>query len=209
MVRFRFMFTLVVVLVTVHAAAQEGPTGVLNAVSFRPVPQGAPILVRPLNDTDENLAIKKEIEEALTARGFRLGDDPKGIVLTFESKTQPGFWTSPPRRKFIELQGSAGSGTRVDKGSRGVVNLYDSQQGAVFNEGKRTAVTPAATLFRLDVNIDDKTEGKSLWLAWAVANLAEGDPATLARAMVPAIVDTIGEGAKEQPFKLLQEPEGE
>jgi hypothetical protein len=25
--------------------------------------------------------------------------------------------------------------------------------------------------------------------------------------MVPVIVDTIGEGAKEQPFKLLQEPE--
>ncbi len=88
-----------------------------------------------------------------------------------------------------------------------MVNLYDSQQGAVFNEGKRNVVTPAATLFRLDVNIDDKTEGKSLWLAWALANLAEGDPATLARAMVPVIVDTIGEGAKEQPFKLLQEPE--
>jgi hypothetical protein len=210
MVRFGFALAGCAVLVTVHAGltmAQESPTGVLNAVAFKPLPAGAPILVRPFNDTDENLAIKKEFEEALKARGYTIGTDPKGIVLSFESRSQPGYWTSTPQRKFVELQGSAGSGTRLEKGSRGVVNLYNSQQGAVFNEGKRNVVTPAATLFRLDVNIDDKTEGKSLWLAWALANLAEGDPATLARAMVPVIVDTIGEGAKEQPFKLLQEPE--
>jgi hypothetical protein len=210
MVRFGFALAGCAVLVTVHAGltmAQESPTGVLNAVAFKPLPSGAPILVRPFNDTDENLAIKKEFEEALKARGYTIGTDPKGIVLSFESRSQPGYWTSTPQRKFVELQGSAGSGTRLEKGSRGVVNLYNSQQGAVFNEGKRNVVTPAATLFRLDVNIDDKTEGKSLWLAWALANLAEGDPATLARAMVPVIVDTIGEGAKEQPFKLLQEPE--
>jgi hypothetical protein len=210
MVRFGFALAGCAVLVTVHAGltmAQESPTGVLNAVAFKPLPSGAPILVRPFNDTDENLAIKKEFEEALKARGYTIGTDPKGIVLSFESRSQPGYWTSTPQRKFVELQGSAGSGTRLEKGSRGVVNLYNSQQGAVFNEGKRNVVTPAATLFRLDVNIDDKTEGKSLWLAWALANLAEGDTATLARAMVPVIVDTIGEGAKEQPFKLLQEPE--
>jgi hypothetical protein len=210
MVRFGFALAGCAVLVTVHAGltmAQESPTGVLNAVAFKPLPAGAPILVRPFNDTDENLAIKKEFEEALKARGYTIGTDPKGIVLSFESRSQPGYWTSTPQRKFVELQGSAGSGTRLEKGSRGVVNLYNSQQGAVFNEGKRNVVTPAATLFRLDVNIDDKTEGKSLWLAWALANLAEGDTATLARAMVPVIVDTIGEGAKEQPFKLLQEPE--
>jgi hypothetical protein len=207
MVRFRFLLAILAILVTAEATAQETATGVLNAVSFRPVPEGATILVRPLNDTSENLAIKAEIEKALTARGFRLGEDPKGIVLSFDSRTQPGYWSSTPRRKFIELQGTAGTGTRVEKGSRGVVNLYDSQQGAVFNEGNRNVVTPAATLFRLDVNIDDKTDGKSLWLAWAMANLAEGDPVTLAQAMVPAIVDTIGKGAKEQPFQLREEPD--
>jgi hypothetical protein len=205
MVRFGFALAGCAVLVTVHAGltmAQESPTGVLNAVAFKPLPAGAPILVRPFNDTDENLAIKKEFEEALKARGYTIGTDPKGIVLSFESRSQPGYWTSTPQRKFVELQGSAGSGTRLEKGSRGVVNLYNSQQGAVFNEGKRNVVTPAATLFRLDVNIDDKTEGKSLWLAWAVANLAESDPVTLAESMVPVIVDNIGKSAKEQSFKL-------
>ena len=205
MVRFGFALAGCAVLVTVHAGltrAQESPTGVLNAVAFKPLPAGAPILVRPFNDTDENLAIKKEFEEALKARGYTIGTDPKGIVLSFESRSQPGYWTSTPQRKFVELQGSAGSGTRLEKGSRGVVNLYNSQQGAVFNEGKRNVVTPAATLFRLDVNIDDKTEGKSLWLAWAVANLAESDPVTLAESMVPVIVDNLGKSAKEQSFKL-------
>jgi hypothetical protein len=180
----------------------ENTTGVLNAVAFKPLPEGAPILVRPLDDTNENLAIKKDIEDALTNKGYTIGTDPKGIVLSFETRSQPGYWTSTRRRTFIELQGSAGSGTRPDKGSKGMVNLYNSQQGAVFNEGKRNVVTPAATLFRLDVNIDDKTEGKSLWLAWAVANLAESDPVTLAESMVPVIVDNIGKSAKEQSFKL-------
>ncbi len=63
MVRFGFALAGCAVLVTVHAGltmAQESPTGVLNAVAFKPLPAGAPILVRPFNDTDENLAIKKE-----------------------------------------------------------------------------------------------------------------------------------------------------
>jgi len=205
MVRFGVALAGCAVMVMVHASlamAQESPTGVLNAVSFRPLPAGAPILVRPLDDTDENLIIKKDIEEALTARGYTLGTDPKGIVLSFESRSEPGYWTSTRQRKFIELEGTAGTGTRASKNSRGMVNLYDSQQGAVLNKGNQSVVTPAATLYRLNVTIDDKTDGKSLWRAWAVANLAESDALTLAQAMVPALVDNIGKGAKEQSFKL-------
>lgn len=205
MVRFGFALAGCAVLMMVHAGlamAQESPTGVLNAVSFKPLPAGAPILVRPFDDTDENLVIKKDIEAALTARGYTLGTDPKGIVLSFESRSQPGYWTSTSQRKFIELQGTAGTGTRAEKNTRGMVNLYDSQKGAVLNKGSQSVVTPAATLYRLDVTIDDKTDGKSLWRAWAVANLAEANEVTLAKAMVPAIVDSIGKGAKEQTFKL-------
>ena len=211
MVRFGFSLAGFAVLAMVHAgpplamaqeSRTESPTGVLNAVVFKPLPAGAPILVRPLNDTDENLAIKKDIEAALTTRGYTLGTDPKGIVLSFETRSQPGYWTSTRRRKFVELEGTAGTGTRAGKKSRGLVNLYDSQQGAVLNKGNPSVVTPAATFYRLDVNIDDKTQGKSLWRAWAVANLAEGNTVTLAKAMVPAIVDNIGESAKEQAFKL-------
>lgn len=219
MVRLGFALAGFTVLVMVHAGpapaiaqgtSTDSPTdspadsqqGVLNAVSFKPLPPGAPILVRPLNDTDDNLAIKDDIEAALTNRGYTIGTDPKGFVLSFESSSQPGYWTSTSHRKFIELQGSAGSGTSASKNTKGMVNLYDSQQGAVFNEGKRHVVTPAATLYRLDVTIDDKTDGKRLWRAWAVANLAESDEASLAKAMVPTIVDTIGKSAKEQSFKV-------
>jgi len=205
MVRFGSALAGCAVLMMVHAGmamAQESPKGVLNAVSFKPLPAGAPILVRPFDDTDENLVIKKDIEAALTARGYTLGTDPKGIVLSFESRSQPGYWTSTSQRKFIELQGTAGTGTRAEKNTRGIVNLYDSQKGAVLNKGSHSVVTPAATLYRLDVTIDDKTDGKSLWRAWAVANLAEANEVTLAKAMVPAIVDSIGKGAKEQTFKL-------
>jgi hypothetical protein len=205
MVRFGFALAGCAVLTMVHASlamAQESPTGVLNAVSFKPLPAGAPILVRPLDDTDENLVIKKDIEAALTARGYALSTDPQGIVLSFESRSEPGYWTSTRQRKFIELEGTAGTGTRASKNSRGMVNLYDSQQGAVLNKGNQSIVTPAATLYRLDVNIDDKTDGKSLWRGWAIANLAEADAVNLAKAMVPALVDNIGKGAKEQSFKL-------
>jgi hypothetical protein len=205
MVRFGFALAGCAVLTMVHASlamAQESPTGVLNAVSFKPLPAGAPILVRPLDDTDKNLVIKKDIEAALTARGYTLSTDPQGIVLSFESRSEPGYWTSTRQRKFIELEGTAGTGTRASKNSRGMVNLYDSQQGAVLNKGNQSIVTPAATLYRLDVNIDDKTDGKSLWRGWAIANLAEADAVNLAKAMVPALVDNIGKGAKEQSFKL-------
>ena len=208
MVRFGLLLAVIMMLYAGEpvANAQESPTGVLNAVVFKPVPAGEPILVRPLDDTDENLAIQKNIEAALTSRGYAIGTDPKGIVLSFETRSQKGYWTNPSRRTFLHLEGSAGTGTSISRGnrksSRAVVNLYDSQQGGVVNKGNRNIVTPAATYYRLDVSIDNKTDGKSLWRAWALANLAEGNAVTLSRAMVPAIVDNIGKGAKEQSFKL-------
>jgi hypothetical protein len=65
---------------------------------------------------------------------------------------------------------------------------------------KTTVVTPAQ--YRIDMTIDDNASGMRIWQGWAIADLSQGEPAALARAMVPRLVDSIGQTVREQVFSL-------
>lgn len=182
------------------ADAQDGPHGTLNAVSFRPLPVGAPIFVRPLDDSDENLALKRSFEAVLQARGYALAPDPSGLVLTFETRDQIGGWSDSGRRTVLEFQGAGGREGTEDVEAR--LKLFDSQRGALLNKGRggTRVVTPSS--YRLEVNIDHKGQRERLWQGWTIADLAHGDDRSLNRAMVPALVDHIGETVRQQSFDL-------
>jgi len=105
-------------------AAQEEGQGTLNAVSFKPLPIGAPIFVRPLDDSDENLVFKQRFESVLQARGCALAPDPSGLVLTFETRDQIGSWSGSGRRTVLEFQGAGGREGTEDVEAR--LKLFDS-----------------------------------------------------------------------------------
>jgi len=182
------------------ATAQDGGQGTLNAVSFKPLPVGAPIFVRPLDDPDENLVLKRRFESVLQERGYALAPDPSGLVLTFESRDQIDSWSDSGRRTVLEFQGAGGREGTEDVEAR--LRLFDSQRGALLNKGRGGTRVVTPSNYRLEVNIDHKGDRERLWQGWTIADLAYGDDRSLNRAMVPALVDNIGKTVRQQSFDL-------
>jgi len=111
-----------------------------------------------------------------------------------------GAWSDNGRRQLLRLQNSQSVGGLDSPEVR--FNLYDSERGAVFNEGQTgTHITTPAS-YRLNATIDDRTNGERLWQAWTTAEVGQSDGFTLTKAMVPVMVGGIGQTVKRQPFTL-------
>ena len=201
MKRFGILFAAFGLLAAPFATAQMSDEGLLNAVAYKPFPEGAPIAVRPLDDSDENLALLRRFEGELRAGGYAVAADA-ALVLTFEIRDSVGTWSDGGRRTVLELEFKTEAGIGGDK-ERLRLNLFDNVSGGMLNEGRErgtSIVTPSQ--YRVDATIDDRRSGQRLWQGWAIAYLREADGATLTRSMVPALVGSFGQTVRRQPFKL-------
>lgn len=179
--------------------AQGAGQGLMNAIAFKPMPEGAGFSVQPLDNSDQNLSLKKEFERILRARGFSISADAP-LVITFETRDEIGGYKTRNRRAVLELQ--ARGGREGGENARMRLNLYDSNSGGVFNQGKGETTVMTPSQYRLDVSIDNRTNGKRHWQAWAVANLGQSNGATLFRAMIPQMVGNMGKTVKSLTFGL-------
>lgn len=172
--------------------AQEKVSGVVNAMSFHSMPEGLPILVRPLDDSAENLVIRNDMEQALTAAGFTVAKDGSAIVLSFETRRELGGGPTPTRqitKQFVERHEQSDI---VDR-------RYTPQIGKSSPKGSSSV---SASRFRLDATLDDKQSGKRLWRGWTIARMHGDETKNLAKAMVPVLVDSLGETVREQTFDI-------
>lgn len=172
--------------------AQESVTGVIHSMSFQSMPEGLPILVRPLDDSPENLTIKTQLEQALAKAGYSIAKTASFLVLSFETRRELGGGPTPRRpvtRTFVERHEDS---LMADK-------RYNPQIG------KGSPVGPSAisaSRFRLDATLDDKQSGKRLWRGWAIAPMQRDDTANLTKAMAPVMAESLGETVREQPFEI-------
>jgi hypothetical protein len=166
--------------------------GVLNAVAFEPLPAAASIEVRVLDDSDENLAIKRQLETALQGRGYRLAGDDSALLLTIDTGDSVGAWRSTPQTDRVRMMD--------DRGRLFPQGELDVTRVARYPLPETTVVTPAQ--YRLGVTLDDRKKGTRLWQGWTIADLSQGEPSELAAAMVPKLADTLGKTAREESFSL-------
>jgi hypothetical protein len=201
MKRIRILVTCLGLFFVSGAAAQTPQQGLLNAVAYDPLPAQVSVNVRPLNDSDENLALKQTFETALQERGYTVAADAQ-FVLTFETREVAGAWADRGRRTVIELD-AHGEGVGGDQ-QRVRLNLFNSSSGGVFNRGREGGtgiVTPGH--FRIDLSIDDRTNGERLWQAWAVADIGRSDGRRVSQAMVPGMVLRLGETVRQEQMDLF------
>jgi hypothetical protein len=188
-------------LVSTTVLAQSPGEGLLNAVSYKPIPAGATLSVRALDNSDSNLAVQEDFERELRGLGFSIGSNA-GLVLSFETRDVVGAYSEGVARHVMEFSGGGGRGGGEDARAR--VNMFDSASGGVLNRGRDTGdttiITP--TQYRIDATVEDRTSGRRLWQAWAVADLEQSDGRTLTRAMVPAIANALGDTVRQQPFAV-------
>ena len=166
--------------------------GTLNAVAFEPMPADAALEIRVLDDSAENLAIKREMEAALTSRGFRIGMDEAPLVLTIDTGDSVGAWHTTSQTDRVTMMD--------DRGRLFPQGELDVTRQVRLPPPRTTIVTPPQ--YRIGVTIDDRGSGGRVWQGWTIADLSQGEPAELASAMVPKLADSFGRTLREERFPL-------
>lgn len=179
--------------------ASTPPKGMVNAIAFLPMAEKAAIAVRPLDDSDANLKLKTAFEQALRARGNGVSAD-SNLILTFETKDEVGAWTDEGRRHVLELR--AEGGREGGEYAHAKVNIYDSQSGGLLNQGRGGTAIATPSAYRIEVTLDDRSNGKRVWQGWTVAKLVHGDRTELSKAMAGALVQSLGRTVDQRTFDL-------
>lgn len=182
-------------------AAQD--QGMVNAVAFADVPAGATIEVDPLDDSRDSLALVEEFERRLRASGYEIADDAN-LVLSFEMRDLKGSWTGGGTNSFLELRNTDDhTGTDMPEVR---LNLYKTDKGGLINrlEDERPEGTRqiASSEVRLDVTLDNRSNGKRLWQAWSVIDIGASDDIGRKKRMVAPLIDVFGETARQQNFPI-------
>ena len=174
--------------------------GMLNAVSFLPVPSGASVMVEIYDDSDQNIALKNMFEQALREKGYTVSEDGR-LVLSFETRGTEGTWTGGGPNRLIEIANDEDhTGTKAPDVR---LNLFNSNRGGLLNKKRDPGITQvAASEYRIDANIVDRQEGRRLWEAWSIAEVGAADDPTLHSAMVKPIVSGIGQTIRQMVFPL-------
>ncbi len=176
--------------------------GLVSAVSFMSIPSGSAITVRTLNNSDSNMILKKDFELALKDKGYKIGQN-ESLVLTFETTDVSGAWIGGGENLIIELSNhDIQSGTDMP---RVHLNLFNSRRGGIFNSNrieKTRTVTPSS--FRIDVIVDDKSNGKRIWQGWSSIISNIGSNQKPSRKMVSALVKSLGQNINRKSFSLAQ-----
>ncbi len=186
----------------ISAASVVKAEGIMSAVSFLPVPAGSVVFVRPLDNSDNNLILQKDFERALKSKGYTVGKDA-ALILTFETRDDSGSWAGGGENRFLELSNNHDqSGINAPKVR---LNLFNSRRGGILNpDRKETTRTVTPSSFRIDVTIDDKTNGKRMWQGWSSAATRISGNREMSRRMIPVLVDGLGQTIRRKTFSLIQ-----
>lgn len=188
------------VLISVVTAVKA--EGIISAVSFLSVPAGSVIFVRPLDNSDSNLILQKDFERALKSKGYTIGKDA-ALILTFETRDDSGAWSGGGENRYLELSNNHDqSGVNAP---RVRLNLFNSRRGGILNPNRKdTTRTVTPSSFRIDVTIDDKSNGKRIWQGWSSLSTRVGGNREISRKMIPILVDGLGQTIRRKTFSLNQ-----
>ena len=180
-----------IILILLYFIATPSPSqadeGIINAVSFRPIPAATVIVVQPWNNSDENVNTARLIENQLRDLGYKISPQAN-FTLSFDSKSSLGKWSSSSRNTSVELK--AESSTASGKDAEVRLNLFSSSEGGVLNPNK----TPGENILSkvsLKITLDQKN-GPRLWQGKAIAGVHQTDTVSVARRLTPVLLDYLG-----------------
>jgi len=181
------------------SSASAWSDGIINAVSYRAITPNTAIAVSPLDNSDVNMALKKEIEAELTNAGYKVVEKST-LVLTFETRSAAGTWGSSDRRSVLEIEGHGGK--KGDDYQKARLNIFDSGRGGLLNKGDNPTAAGTPNRYRMDITIDDRQAKRRLWQGWATADLGLYEKDDLARAMIPVMTRNLGKTVRREKFEI-------
>lgn len=186
----------VLLLVAVAGAERAAASDVawVASVAFHPLPPGAGVTVVPYDDSDANLQLKTRFEKALAAAGRSPEGEPR-LRLVFETEVR--YQGQLPRAPTLG---------QVKGGSEGLdaeVNVWSSSEDSLLAGRRGPAKAPGdGTRLRLTAQLRETGGGRVLWQAEALYPLVEREAEAAAEALVPALVERLGESRSRQVVPL-------
>lgn len=174
--------------------------GIINSVSFSKVPSGATVFIDSFDDSEDSLQIVKAFRSAIRTAGFAPSDTGT-LLMIFEARKNIGGFSTRGRRYVLSME-SMGSRLGGGQDSRAQVNLFNSNTGGLLNKGRGTTMIITPSTYEIDVTIEDRNSGKTLWKSWASTELRNKVGIEYTRQMIPKIVDTIGKTVRQENFSL-------
>lgn len=186
-------------LVAFPSAAAEG---VLSSVVFGKVPAKSAMVVEAFDDSEDSESLRQEFASAIATAGFAESSDAP-LLLIFEVRDELGAFSTRERRHILSLETKGG---RLGGGqdSQAKVNVFNSNSGGLLNKGRGTTTIVTPSSYRIDVSIENRSTGKTLWQGWAVAETQRSLGRDMTRRMVPRLVEAIGKTVREKRFSLLE-----
>lgn len=168
----------------------------LNAVSYADIPDKKSVAIELFNDSPRNLDLKAQFEEQLRQAGYTI-DQSAQLIFSFDTRDTSGKWTGGGSSGLISLENSDNhTGTDAP---RVRVSIFDTQKGGILNEGSERGITEVApSQIRVEVTLEDRTNGRRLWEAWTVSNIGASDDPSVPKSMVGPLVQNIGKTVRDE-----------
>ena len=200
-VTFSLLFSLGLLVQSIKVVQAQAPgQGLMNAISFKALPNNTAFKVRPIDDSNQNMVLKQKFEHLLKIKGFTISQNAP-LVITFGTSSELSSYTTRNRRSVLELDAHGGREGGEDARMR--FNLFNSNSGGMFNEGKGETSLRTNGQIRLDVSIVNRNSGKHYWQAWTTTNQGRSGGGGFILAMVPEMVNKIGKKVTSQTFDLF------
>jgi hypothetical protein len=184
-------------LASAAAAQSEAPDlqapGRLNAQAFRDVPAAGSMRVRPYDDTRDNRRLQQQIERAVERKGRRVDNTAGELALNFETNVQQIGRAGPPP--------GIGSLSADRNETRLRLNLYSTNEDSLANPRRAEGGGSGSVQFALTLSLDD-ARGARLWQGTANLLGTPGDEANAYAAMARALLDELGQTARQKPFRV-------
>lgn len=163
----------------------------VHGVSFAELPKNTDITVETFDDAKENQDLKKLFEDELRSAGYTVKDNAR-LILSFETRDTSGKWSGGGPNRLIEMRNTDNHTGKDAPEVR--LNIFDSQRGGILNPKRDQGIIQVAPgEFRIDVAIEDRTNGRRLWQAWSsTTDNAGAEDTAFHRSMVQPIIEKIG-----------------
>ena len=168
--------------------------GVVQAVSYREVPEPLSLSVILFDDSRLDLRIRDQMLAALERANHDLGDNPL-FELELSSTTRSG--------RFVADGPSLGRlSTTSDESSRVEMNVWSSSQDSIL--GGRYADREGRTFssFEIEAVLRERSLGEVVWEGHAIVETDRGQAEPYVPQMVESLVRSLGHTVREQTFSV-------
>lgn len=176
------------------AAAQESASpGMARSMNFLALAPEAVVTVRPLDNTQANLVLKRHFAEALKQRAIRVDESAGSHILNFETEVDQTV-----RRSVPSL--ASGAGTNRDSEVR--INIWATHRDSVLR-GRAGDQSDRGTLrYVLTATLEDQRTGRRLWQGEARYDGAPADEAATLAAMASVLAEQVGQTVRQKTFRI-------